>query len=207
LASCRCGALLVAQRRGANPRRWCSASCRARYARYPDGLTDRTCPHCLGTFQAAGSKKLYCSRQCGWLARGRLAPKSEDWASGHQPERVASCGVCGNATLTRTSNVRCGPCRVAGRRAVSARKRSKRRGAVLTGRYTLPQIGERDEWICHLCSGAVDASLSGMAQDGPTIDHLIPISLGGADGPDNVRLAHRRCNSRRGAAPLAEAAA
>jgi 5-methylcytosine-specific restriction endonuclease McrA len=38
-----------------------------------------------------------------------------------------------------------------------------------------------------------------MDAQGYTIDHVTPISLGGADTIDNVRSAHRVCNLRRGA--------
>lgn len=52
-------------------------------------------------------------------------------------------------------------------------------------------IFERDGWICGICREPVD---TGDA----TLDHIVPISLGGADEPSNVRLAHSLCNSRRG---------
>jgi 5-methylcytosine-specific restriction endonuclease McrA len=31
----------------------------------------------------------------------------------------------------------------------------------------------------------------------PTIDHIIPLSRGGVDGPVNVQAAHFGCNSRK----------
>lgn len=31
-----------------------------------------------------------------------------------------------------------------------------------------------------------------------TVDHIVPYALGGADTIDNLRPAHRSCNSRRG---------
>lgn len=38
----------------------------------------------------------------------------------------------------------------------------------------------------------------------PTIDHVIPISLGGDDIRANVQLAHFRCNNVKGARGTAE---
>lgn len=52
-------------------------------------------------------------------------------------------------------------------------------------------IFERDGWLCGICGEPVEASDA-------TLDHIVPISLGGADQPSNVRLAHSTCNSRRG---------
>jgi 5-methylcytosine-specific restriction endonuclease McrA len=33
--------------------------------------------------------------------------------------------------------------------------------------------------------------------EAPNIDHVFPVSLGGKDSEDNVRLAHRLCNMRK----------
>ena len=55
----------------------------------------------------------------------------------------------------------------------------------------LDEIYLRDNKICSLCSlpvERVDAS----------IDHVIPLSKGGLHSPDNVKLAHRKCNSKKG---------
>jgi hypothetical protein len=58
------------------------------------------------------------------------------------------------------------------------------------------RLGDRDGWWCWLCGGAIDRSAVGAWQ--PTIDHLVPRSRGGSTEPENLRLAHRRCNNRRG---------
>lgn len=51
-------------------------------------------------------------------------------------------------------------------------------------------IYERDQGICHICRGHVPRSKASM-------DHLVPISLGGLHAAWNIRLAHRDCNSGR----------
>lgn len=48
--------------------------------------------------------------------------------------------------------------------------------------------------VCHLC-GRPGAD---------TLDHIVPRSLGGSDDLDNLAPAHKSCNSRRGALPLAQ---
>ena len=58
-------------------------------------------------------------------------------------------------------------------------------------------LGERDGWVCWLCDGAVDAEAPVGSPHAPTVDHVVPRSRGGATEPDNLRLAHRRCNGRR----------
>ena len=39
---------------------------------------------------------------------------------------------------------------------------------------------------------------------GATVDHLVPIAAGGLHTWDNVALAHRRCNLKRGAAGIVQ---
>lgn len=65
--------------------------------------------------------------------------------------------------------------------------------------YTTAEIARRDNWTCHICAKKVRRGLSGLHPDGPTIDHLVPLSAGGDDLAYNVALAHRQCNVRRGA--------
>lgn len=58
-------------------------------------------------------------------------------------------------------------------------------------------IYERDGWVCQLCLDPVDrADLTGLWA--ASLDHIIPFSQGGTDEPENLRLAHRWCNSVRG---------
>lgn len=53
------------------------------------------------------------------------------------------------------------------------------------------EIAERDGWKCHICGKRV-------TKKNWSLDHLVPLSKGGSHTPENVALAHRICNSRRG---------
>jgi 5-methylcytosine-specific restriction endonuclease McrA len=96
----------------------------------------------------------------------------------------------------------CDTCREENRRSAIRRKNYRRRAARGRGRYTMAGVAARDHHVCHLCEGTVDMRLPGTDPNGPTIDHLVPISNGGVDSPDNVALAHRACNVSRGARAL-----
>lgn len=55
--------------------------------------------------------------------------------------------------------------------------------------------------VCALCGHAVDKTLPGNHPSGlgPTVDMIVPLAHGGNDKDlSNARLAHKRCNSRRG---------
>lgn len=69
------------------------------------------------------------------------------------------------------------------------------------------EIAEAFDMKCALCGGKCDPSDTWVNKDGrtcigknyPTVDHIIPISKGGCDTFDNVQLAHKQCNSLKGA--------
>jgi len=63
---------------------------------------------------------------------------------------------------------------------------------------TLNEVGERDSWRCWLCDEPVDQDASVNSARGPSVDG--GISPKGKKAPAGVeRLAHRACNTRKGA--------
>lgn len=72
--------------------------------------------------------------------------------------------------------------------------------AARRGRFVIePQrrraLYERDAWLCQLCGDGVDPTLPPSHEWAATLDHIAPRSLGGSDDDENLRLAHRWCNS------------
>jgi len=66
----------------------------------------------------------------------------------------------------------------------------------------LAEVGERDGWRCWICDERVDRSTSVNDPRGPSIDSYFTASKSGksAKGKSGVeRLAHRACNTRKGA--------
>ena len=60
------------------------------------------------------------------------------------------------------------------------------------------QIYERDGWTCQLCFTPTSRVYSHDDPLSPSLDHIVPNSKGGTHVPENLRLAHSICNSRRG---------
>jgi 5-methylcytosine-specific restriction endonuclease McrA len=56
----------------------------------------------------------------------------------------------------------------------------------------------RDGWVCGICDDQVDRSLRWPHPMSASLDHVIPLSRGGAHALSNVQLAHLRCNVRKG---------
>lgn len=53
-------------------------------------------------------------------------------------------------------------------------------------------IFEAHQGVCHICQQVIDLDVDGM-----DIEHVIPLALGGADEPRNMRPAHRTCHSEK----------
>lgn len=70
------------------------------------------------------------------------------------------------------------------------RKRRALMKNAISAPYTYQEIYDRDNGICQLCLMPVTGSR-------PSIDHILPIALGGNDTPENVQLAHLSCNARK----------
>ena len=108
-------------------------------------------------------------------------------------------GLCKNCKRPKEQigNRRCDECRVDFRKAAERRRNVKRRSVrdLRNDRYTLAEIAERDGWKCHLCDRKVPkVSPAHYHPKKASIDHLVPISDGGLDVRENVRLAHLHCN-------------
>ncbi len=56
---------------------------------------------------------------------------------------------------------------------------------------------ERDKGVCGICGREVE-------QKDMSVDHIVPVSFGGAHTYDNVQLAHINCNKARGNRDLSE---
>lgn len=57
----------------------------------------------------------------------------------------------------------------------------------------------RDGATCGICGRTLDRSLDDeFSSEYITFDHITPLSKGGRDSVENIRLAHRACNEARG---------
>lgn len=148
-----------------------------------------------------------------WEVTGTPSPRSycyacylEDHAARYKKKNTGqtNCVVCSTPFQRQGSaSFVCSPeCRAELRRSRVRRHNARRRGAPVGEHYTMRLVYDRDEGTCHLCGDPVDIMTPPSEPMGPTIDHVIPISLGGLDCFTNVRLAHRVCNVSRNNRPL-----
>lgn len=115
--------------------------------------------------------------------------------------RYHPCPVCG--TMTTNQKYCSSKCRnKANNSAKDARRRKKIADAMVDKDITVMGLFRRDAGVCYICGGRCNAEdftvIDGTFIAGdwyPSIDHVVPLAKGGLHSWDNVRLAHRRCNS------------
>ena len=76
-------------------------------------------------------------------------------------------------------------------------RRVRKRGSGYE-RFDAIEIYERDNWKCHLCGKKIDRKHKWPHSLSPSLDHIVPISLGGGHLRTNVKAAHLGCNSSKG---------
>lgn len=177
--------------RSANARRLCSAHYR-RWHLYGDpqftkhrspevGPGDKVCD-LEGCARRTNQGAALCPLHYGRLRRhGDVNVRSV--------QRSQLCVTCGCDFDPGDGRARkyCGKtCKPSGRIAGSVNKRS----------WVL-LLGNEDGWHCWLCELPVNRGLYWPNPDAGSVDHILPVSLGGIDDRSNLRLAHLRCNVSR----------
>jgi 5-methylcytosine-specific restriction endonuclease McrA len=77
-----------------------------------------------------------------------------------------------------------------------ARLRAEKMGAVAV-HVELESIIRRDGNLCYLCGR--ETSVHDVS-----FEHVVPLVAGGSHTPENIRVAHQRCNSKKGARLLSQ---
>ena len=131
----------------------------------------------------------------------------------NKPKKQLTMHFCKCGELLPFNRKVCDKCQKATRNEIYRRKDIKRRARlsaiVSDSDITLEKLYERDKGVCYLCGGLCNWNDS-ETKDGtfyagntyPSVDHIRPIAKGGAHTWDNIRLAHRWCNSIKSDSPL-----
>ena len=140
-------------------------------------------------------------------ARRRREQKIQELADAGQMEMTV-CPVCGAYTLRpKYCSDKCSGKAERKRHELTREHRIK--AAMVDKDITVEGLYKRDNGICYLCGKPCRLD-DYIIQDGqkqcgdwyPSIDHVVPLARGGAHSWDNVRLAHRICNSRKADKPF-----
>lgn len=175
----------------------------------------RECVQCEKKWQAHSPTVRFCSFACqaahqhGERRKRKLSraerrrasaarrlQRSADGSSGRTPWVAGTCSECAapfatQLPLARTCSTACR------RRRDRKRARAKSNGIRDAVRY---YVYERDGWTCQLCFEPVDPDLHYLDNWAASLDHIVCRAWTDRPdhSPDNLRLAHRWCNSVRG---------
>lgn len=114
------------------------------------------------------------------------------------------CEFCGKGFEQHNGSHFCSSkCRKKNKNLEKHRKKENRtKKAKENGKYdnsiTLVKVYEHDHGICYLCGKHLTLNDDYNRSDAPTIEHVIPIAKGGTHTWDNVKLACRDCNVKKG---------
>jgi 5-methylcytosine-specific restriction endonuclease McrA len=174
-----CGEKFLFACTGGRPRKYC-------FECSPPHISgvEKTCPSCGEQF--SGRVK-YCSIKC--YAEGQVRKRRKSGVE----KTCLSCGEQFSGRVKYCSN----KCGIWMRGQV---RRARKRDAFIA-RVSRQEIVERDGGKCGICGKPVALDKLIPHPKAPTLDHIVPLSLGGTHEPRNVQLAHYVCNSKKGAAP------
>lgn len=216
----RCGAEFFWERKqgikgGNKPRIYCSRTCQSRDAtvrkrqRYDisNPKPVRACDFCGKDYGSRIKAQRFCSEACRMGEISSTA--SARWREAH-PFRESyeyKCTDCGVDVVKRLPvsgaaakyGVFCDACSVERTRVRNRSKNVKRRGYRAISRISAVELAEKFGNVCHLCNQVIDVSLPRTSKYGLTVDHILPLALGGSDDDSNLGVAHWICNSVKGA--------
>ena len=189
--------------------------CGKEYETFRD--TSRTCSHeCAEAWQICGRRN---NRKPWSEYISQLQKQAEERATQRKQERERHkeqhtierfCAVCGESFYCLDVDQKKYCSKSCARRNRHKDKRLKPEQKV--DNISLNKLFKRDNGVCYLCGGKCDwndwrLSASGYRYPGenyPTIEHVIPVSFGGLNSWENVRLAHWKCNMVKGASSTEE---
>lgn len=164
----------------------------ARKVRWPGLKVLVPCPVCAVHFARPVPTQRCCSIACANRIRfGPLQPERRRvWTAG-------SCATCGEAFVSAFPHARF--CSGSCERRESRRLRRDRKRAQHVERVFRRKVYERDNWTCRICRKPINRGALVPDPKAPTIDHILPLALGGTHEYSNVQTAHFICNSRKSA--------
>lgn len=200
--------------------RFCSRQCSGKFQRRENDKKRKiiqlkflclTCEFCEQKFLSIRKSK-FCSEEC----RAKSAiERTKQYSVGKQIEfyqgKKAVCKFCGKEfqlEYKKSKQFCSDECRRKQDRLNKHRGYKKRiKNKIVDSDITLAKLIKRDNYVCALCGEKVDSddySLDGngnfiVGDNYLSIDHIVPLSLGGLHSWDNVQLAHFTCNRLKGA--------
>jgi len=169
----------------------------------------RKCAWCGEAFETIYPNKIYCNSTCAYQCN--LKMKRDQWAEAYVP-RTYICKECGSTFTTECGNTRsvfccqlcsdrykrrkehaCARHKAYMKHQRKCREEQLRKAFVEDVDYNM--VFKRDKGVCQICGLPVHPIKNIDSNWDGTIDHVVPLSIGGKHAVSNCQLAHRICNS------------
>lgn len=153
----------------------------------------RACSFCQSHFLARKDKDLFCSQVCASKKYAKAGVQCVDCGS---PRKFYS-QRCESCRIKHVEKVKHSEAAKRCKKQAKARRRAKGK-SVISAPVSLADVVRAHGNRCHLCGKSVDLSTINQPRSA-TMDHLVPLALGGWHDLSNLRPAHHLCNSLKGA--------
>ncbi|MQW44389.1 hypothetical protein GHK68_19485 [Sinorhizobium meliloti] len=156
------------------------------------------CAVCDKPFTAKGATAKYCSDDCHAEIK-RLRSREYSAANDNVDRTPRPCAECGEVFSTSYGEKNRKFCSTEcskknGQRAGKLKRKAMLRAAYVE-RVDPIKVFDRDKWKCQICGVKTPRKLRGTMDDrAPELDHVMPLSLGGAHSYMNTQCACRKCN-------------
>lgn len=162
----------------------------------PKPLGQYDCEQCCSRYTAAAGSmgNRFCSGRCRDL--WHLARKAAELSARLHPVPCPCCSTVFKPAhpLQRYCKRKCE------KKVQNSNKNHRRRTAVAGGKVNPFAVFARDGWKCKACGVDTPRDKRGMtSNDAPELDHIVPLSKGGAHSYENTQCLCRGCNRSKGA--------
>lgn len=164
------------------------------------------CDVCRAEASAAKKAQEKAAQEAAKEAKAKAQKLKKFFTQNQEQLELRCCAKCGAWFVPKRKAQQCCSRRCA--ESLNNTRKKDRRLRLLGGyneEITLPRLYQRDGGICYLCGKPCNWQDFEIRDDGtfiagdwyPSIDHVVALHDGGAHAWDNVRLAHRWCNSKK----------
>ena len=166
----------------------------------------RNCKWCSTDFDTQYQDKTYCTKLCGQRARDL---RKRIRKGKQRPIHQRNCKGCADAFATkRKEQLYCSiECRKWMRdqmKRETARLRGESKWSAANRPTWKAKIFYKNDGQCQLCHSPIDLRLKSPDPMSFSIDHIVPVSLGGTHTQATLQSSHLLCNSKRGNKPIGE---
>lgn len=166
------------------------------------------CSFCRETEKADHRRRIKAKAEAKASERKKqkkIEKEKEFWSQNFSQKKITFCKNCGAILWNGKSTCSISCCVAYNNKQKKDRRLRKIRG-VKVSYIDIKRLFARDRGVCWICGKRCDFKDYKTTDKGvfiagnsyPSIDHVVPLSKGGVHSWDNVRLACRGCNSRRG---------